>query len=74
MRRREQAHASTKESLEQMLASFDRKRYSGEAMPLTPVGNEVLPNYPPGDGQLTPSELASIRETARPQLAVCASR
>ncbi|MDO8768471.1 MAG: hypothetical protein Q7K57_07185 [Burkholderiaceae bacterium] len=68
MRRREQAHASTKESLEQMLASFDSKRHSGEAMPFPPVGSEVLPNYPPDGGQLTPSELASIRETAQPLL------
>ena len=40
----------------------------GEAMPFPLVGSEVLPNYPPDGGQLTPSELASIRETAQPLL------
>lgn len=68
MRGREQAHARTKASLEQMLASFDSKRNSGEAMPLPPVGSEVLPIYPTDGGQLTPSELVSIRETAQPLL------
>ncbi len=68
MRRRVQAHASTKETLEQMLASFDSKRHSGEAMPFPPVGSEILPNYPSDDGPLTPSELAAIREAAQPML------
>jgi len=68
MRRREQAHARANDSLEQMLALFDRKRHGGEAMPFPPVGSEVIPIYPPDDGPLTPSELASIRETARPLL------
>jgi hypothetical protein len=48
-----------------MLAAFDIERHGGEAIPFPPVGTEVLPNYPPDDAQLTPSELASIRETAR---------
>lgn len=68
MRRREQEHASTKESLEPMLASFDSKRHGGEAMPLHPVGSEVLSNYPADGGPLTPSDLASICETAQPLL------
>lgn len=54
IRRLEQAHAGTQTSLERMLAAFDNERHGGEAMPLSPVGREVLPSYSPDDGQLTP--------------------
>lgn len=44
IRRREQRHASTRESLERMLATFDVERHGGEAMALSPVGTEVVPH------------------------------
>jgi hypothetical protein len=41
MRRREQEHAGTRESLERMLASFDVARHGGEVMAFPAVGREA---------------------------------
>jgi len=49
MRRREQEHASTSESLERMLTSFDVRRHRGEVMAFPPVGREIVSHLPSHD-------------------------
>lgn len=49
MRRREQEHASTRDSLERMLTSFDVRRHRGEVMAFPPVGREIVSHLPSHD-------------------------
>ena len=42
IQKREQAHAKTKESLDQLLAAFDVDRHRGEVMAFPPVGKELF--------------------------------
>jgi len=41
IRRREEAHAKTRESLDRLLAAFDAERHRGEVMVFSPVGKEL---------------------------------